>query len=146
MRPRISIRGSVHWSVRPSVHPLVCNQLFSKSKKEGFSSCISLGKPRNITEIQNCIFIGMYACWSVHLSMLRVEKKVEWTHLLVDQIFFFFQPNRPDKANQWQMFSIAVFFIRFLLDLGFNIVLKTTQNEFEMNMAIFRLTGPTNQS
>ena len=29
--------------------------------------------------------IGKYAYWSVHQSMLKVEKKVERTHLLVDQ-------------------------------------------------------------
>ena len=89
MRPRISIRGSVRPSVGPSVRPSVRrsvrNQLFSKSKNEGFPSCILTGKPRNITEMSNCISIGSYTCWSVRLSILKVEKKVVRTHLLVDQ-------------------------------------------------------------
>ncbi len=38
-------------SVRRSVRRSVRNQLFSKSKNEGLSSCISLEKPRNITEM-----------------------------------------------------------------------------------------------
>ena len=37
MLTRISKRGSV----LPSVGPSVCNQLFSKSKNEWFSSCMS---------------------------------------------------------------------------------------------------------
>ena len=81
MRPSISIRGSVCRSVRRSVR----NQLFSKSENEGFSSWILSGKPRNIIEMSNCISIGNYACWSVRLSILKVEKTVERTHLLVDQ-------------------------------------------------------------
>ena len=43
---------SVGPSVRRSVGRSVRNQLFSKSKNEGFSSCISSGKPTNITNIE----------------------------------------------------------------------------------------------
>ena len=97
MRPRISTRGSVRPSVRRSVRPSVRpsvrrsvrNQLFSKSENEGFSSWILSGKPRNIIEMSNCISIGNYACWSVRLSILKVEKTVERTHLLVDQTCFY---------------------------------------------------------
>ena len=85
MRPRISIRRSVRPSVRRSVgwsvRRSVRNQLFSKLKNEGFSSCILSGRPRSITEMYNCISIGRYVCWSVHLSMFKVEKKVQQTHL-----------------------------------------------------------------
>ena len=80
-----SVGRSVRPSVRRSVRRSVRNQLFSKSKNEGLSSCISSGKPTNIAEMQNCISIGKYACWSVHRSMLKVKKKVERTHLLVDR-------------------------------------------------------------
>ena len=46
-----SVGPSVRPSVGPSVGRSVRNQLFSKSKNEGFSSCISSGKPTNIAEM-----------------------------------------------------------------------------------------------
>ena len=51
---------------------------------------MSSGRPRNITEMQNCISIGRCICWSVRLYMFKVEKQVKKTHLLVDQTCFIY--------------------------------------------------------
>ena len=91
MRPRISIRGSVRPQVGRSVGWLVGRYcVFFYSKNEGFSSYMSSGRPRNITEMQNCISAGRQVCWSVLLSLNQVKKKVKRTHLFVDQTCFLF--------------------------------------------------------
>ena len=47
----LSVGPSVHRSIGRSVGRLVRNHLFSKSKNEGLSFCISSGKPTNIAEM-----------------------------------------------------------------------------------------------
>ena len=81
MRPRISIRGSVHRSVRRSDR----NQLFSKSKNVGFSSCIlawaRIQKRQNMTSLSllmmrvNSNMVKYVKSWIGQNSSFRIELK-----------------------------------------------------------------------
>ena len=68
-------------SVRRSVRPTVTSY-FQNQKMMVFLCVFYQG---SLGTSQNCISVGKYACWSIHLSMLKVEKMVERTHLLVEQ-------------------------------------------------------------
>ncbi len=58
------------------------------------------------------ISIEKYACWSVRLSVLKVEKKVERTHLLVDQTCFpDFQPVKLTSAIIIVVVIVAIIFV-----------------------------------
>ena len=84
MRPRISIRGSVRPSVGQSVRPSVTSY-FQNLKTKVFLRGFYQGS-LGTSQMQNSISIGNGACWSVHLSMLKVEKKSRRMHLLVDKL------------------------------------------------------------
>ena len=64
------------------------------------------------------ISIGKYTCWSVRRSMLKVEKKVGRTHLLVDQTCFWLGHSGLASCIPFLSCSLCQNFILVIFSLG----------------------------
>ena len=107
----------VRWSVRPIVTSYFQNKKMTVFLRVFYQGSLGTSK--------NCIFLGKNACWSVRLSMLKVEKKgwkdvsISWSSL------FGLCPMGYEET--WNAFPCCwkvslVYSLSFQLQLGFLIV------------------------